>query len=77
MLVSMKIAAKSMDVSTRRKRKTALLTVICMIEKIIEAEETYLDNMPANLQGGETCFLTTQHIKTIYRALDFLHQAYL
>jgi len=77
MLVSLKIASKYLDVSTRRKRKAALLTVISMIEKIIEAEESYLDNMPLNLQNGASCFLTTQHIKTIYRALDFLHQAYL
>lgn len=77
MLVSLKISAKNLDVSSRRKRKSALFIVITMLEKIIDAEEAYMDNMPANLQNSLPCYYTGEHIRTINRALDFLHHVYM
>ena len=43
----------TVDCSTRRKRRTALSSLICTLEQIVEGEIAYRDNMPDNLYGSD------------------------
>ncbi|MDR0375074.1 MAG: hypothetical protein LBH85_05045, partial [Treponema sp.] len=40
------------DVSTRPKRRKAVLSVIALLDRVLAAEEAYLERVPLNLQGG-------------------------
>jgi len=64
------------DYSTRRKRRGALASIITALEHITDAEGTYKDNMPANLQGSEAYENTDYYIGLLEEALDSLHLVY-
>ena len=67
----------SVDCSTRRKRRTALASLISILEQIVEGEITYRDNMPDNLYGSDPYEDSDNNISLMEEALDSLHSAYL
>jgi len=66
----------SIDVSTRRNRRKNLLLLTECVQKICDAEERYLYNIPANLQGGEMYGITEDIIYSLYDVMDGLLQVY-
>ena len=64
------------DYSTRRKRRIALASIIAALEQITDAEGTYRDNMPVNLQGSEAYENTEYYIELLEEALDSLRSVY-
>jgi len=64
------------DFSTRRKRRTALSSIISHLEQISLAEETYRDNMPENLQNSDAYDTTDYYICLLDEAIDSLRSVY-
>jgi len=65
------------DYSSRGKRRTALRYHAEQIEAIRDAEETYKDNIPETLQGGQRYDDANQTIEALDEAVDALSQAFL
>jgi len=64
------------DYSTRRKRRIAMASIITALEQISLAEETYMGNMPANLQESAAYEATDYYVCLIDEALDSLRSVY-
>ena len=64
------------DCSTRRKRRTALYSLICSLEQILDGEITYRDNMPDNFYGSDAYEDADYNISLLDEALDILHSVY-
>jgi hypothetical protein len=64
------------DVATRALRKKAVADVIEKLNRVMKAEECYMENIPDNLQGSDACFAAEECAETLYSAIDFLHAAY-
>ena len=66
----------SIDVSTRRKRRKAVLLAIELLKKIRYAEEQYVARAPRNLHSGGTYFSPDDSVDAITGALISLLDAY-
>jgi hypothetical protein len=64
------------DFSTRRKRRVALSSIISALGQISLAEETYINNMPINLQNSEAYETTEYYISLLEEAIDSLRSVY-
>jgi hypothetical protein len=64
------------DLSTRRKRRSAVHALTHQIERIINNEESYRDNIPENLQASVVFDRADQTIDTLNEALELLESAY-
>ena len=64
------------DYSTRGKRRTALRYHAEQIEAIRDAEETYKDNIPETLQGGQRYDDAAQTVYALDEAVDALSRAF-
>jgi hypothetical protein len=62
--------------ATRQLRRKALKTIIAQLQQIMEAEQTYLDNMPHNLQNSRLSDAAQQTVSDLDEALVFLNEAY-
>ena len=69
-------AIKSVDVSTRAKRKKAACLALALLEHIHAAEEAVLGNVPPNLQGGAVYANAECSAETILDAIMGLMDAY-
>jgi len=72
----MKSLIESVDVSTRGKRRKAMVIVIGLLEKIRFAEEGYMERMPINLQGSNAYDVADESVATIIDAIASLSDAY-
>jgi hypothetical protein len=66
----------SVDVSTRGKRRNAMVLVIELLEKIRNAEEQYMEKIPLNLQSGDAYYETECCVDAIIDAIDGLSDTY-
>ena len=69
-------AGYSPDLSTRRKRRTAVSSIIKQLERIKDNEERCRDNIPDNLQGSAAFDNAEQCIDLLCEAIDLLESAY-
>jgi len=64
------------DCSTRRKRKAALASSICVLEQISLGEAAYRDNMPPNLMASDAYDNADYYISLLEEAIDVLRSVY-
>jgi DNA polymerase III delta subunit len=62
--------------STRPKRRKALQAQIEKLSAIMEAERSYMENIPENLKGSTFSEAAEQTVSAIEEALDLLAEAY-
>ena len=72
----MKTLFDSMDVSTRGKRRKAIAVAVDLLEKIRQAEERYIENIPFNLQSGDAYAAAENSVDLIIDAIISLSDAY-
>ena len=66
----------AIDVSTRGKRRKAIHSIVKHVECIKCAEESYRDNIPANLQASVVFDNADQCVSVLEEAIDLLNSAY-
>ena len=66
----------SLDVSSRRKRRKAVVLVIDMLEKIRFAEEVYRDRIPLDSEDNQALINADYSIDSIVHAIVNLLHAY-
>jgi hypothetical protein len=64
------------DVATRALRKKAVADMIGKPNRIMKAEECYMENIPGNMQGSDIYFAAEECTETLYSAIGFLQDAY-
>jgi enamine deaminase RidA (YjgF/YER057c/UK114 family) len=62
--------------ATRQQRRRALNKVIALLEAIIDAEQSYADNFPANLQSSSPHDAAEQTVSALDEAVNILNEAY-
>ena len=67
---------KSVDVSTRHKRKVATLLAIELLEQIRFAEEKYLERIPCNLKNSCVYATAEDTVDILISAIVTLLSAY-
>ena len=67
---------ESVDVSTRSKRRQAILFVIALLEHIQIAEEANVDRFPLNLQNSDAYSNAENSIEAIADTIICLMDAY-
>jgi hypothetical protein len=67
---------KKDPLSTRGGRRKLLNELIRQLEQLKAAEETYISNIPANLQGSDRYEAAEQSVSDFENALDTLSNAY-
>jgi hypothetical protein len=72
----MKPLIEPLDVSTRAKRRKAVAAAVELLEKILAAEEGYMERMPENLQSGEAYDAAGCSVDIIIDAISGLSDAY-
>jgi hypothetical protein len=72
----MKSLLDSIDVSTRGKRRKAMLLAIELLEKIRHAEELYMERIPPNLQSGDAYATADESVDVLTDAIIGLLDAY-
>ena len=72
----LKAKAAGPDYSTRGKRRTALRYHAEQVEAIRYAEETYKDNIPESLRGGQRYDDADQTVEALNEAVDALSRAF-
>jgi len=73
---SVKSIAATFDISTRGKRRKAVLYIIDLLKKIREAEENYMAKVPLNLQSGDAYAAADESVDAIIDAVNCLEDAY-
>jgi len=66
----------SIDYSTKRRRRTAILSLIQQLEQIKDAEESCRDNIPVNLQSSVVFENADQCVSLLEEAIDLLVSIY-
>lgn len=61
---------------TRQLRRKAVTMLIQQIEAIINAEQEYINNIPANLQNSRVYDTAEQTVSALEEALNILNEAY-
>lgn len=64
------------DVATRALRKKWVGDMIWNLNRIMRAEECYMDNMPDNLKNSEAYDAAEECVEILDSAIDLLHSAY-
>jgi len=75
-MLASKLLIDSLDVSTRAKRRKALLLAVSLLEKIRTAEEGYLERIPFNLQSGDAYANAEYSVDLVTDAIITLVDAY-
>ena len=65
------------DVSTRQKRRKAIVAAIKQVEAIADAEEQYFETIPINLQNSQRYEAAEQAVSSLEEALESLHNVYI
>ena len=60
------------DYSTRRRRRTAINTIIKQLEEIKACEETSMGNIPENLQSSSVYDIAEEAVSSLDEAIDIL-----
>jgi hypothetical protein len=60
------------DYATKRRRRTAITSIVKQLEQIKIAEEQYRDNIPVNLQGSAVYDNAEQSVSWLEEAIDLL-----
>lgn len=63
-------------ISTRRRRRKAVRDIIIFLHSVADAEETYRDNIPENLRGGDAFDAAEEAIEAINEAVALLEGAF-
>ena len=64
------------DVSTRRKRRKIVSSMANRLEKVRDAEENYLFNIPENLQGASIYDAAEQSVSIMDEVIELLGEIY-
>jgi hypothetical protein len=64
------------DVATRSLRKKRIDEIIRNLERIMKAEECFVENMPDNLQNSDACYAAEECTEILDSAIDLLQSAY-
>jgi hypothetical protein len=72
----MKSFIDSVDVSTRSKRRKAMILVIELLKKIRHAEEQYMERIPLHLRSGAAYSAADYSAESILDGLHSLFDAY-
>ena len=67
---------KQSDFSTRRRRRAALASSICVLEQISLGEAAYRDNMPLNLQCSDAYDAADYNVSLLEEAIDVLRSVF-
>jgi hypothetical protein len=67
---------KDKDYSARSSRRKATADIIGKLEKIRDAEERYMQNMPANLQNSSRYESAEQAVEALDEAIGILGEAF-
>lgn len=62
--------------TTRQQRRRAVKILMEQIEKIMDAEQQYKENIPSNLEGSCLYEAAEQAVSAFEEALDILNEAY-
>jgi hypothetical protein len=62
--------------STRLRRRKALTAIVAQLQAIADAENSYLENIPTNLQNGSSYQSAELTVSALHDALDILIEAY-
>ena len=66
----------SPDLSTRRQRRAAIATMVRLLERVLDNETRYMNNIPGNFQSGAAYENAEHCVSTIEEAIDLLLSAY-
>jgi len=66
----------SFKVSTRQQRRKALSALIEQLEKIMDAESQYMENIPENLRNSVRYDAASQSTQVLQAAIDGLNEVY-
>ena len=72
----MKSFIDSVDVSTRSKRRKAMILVIELLKKIRHAEEQHMERIPLHLRSGAAYSAADYSAESILDGLHSLFDAY-
>jgi hypothetical protein len=61
---------------TRRKRRDRVKTIVTRLSEIREAEQTYLDRVPENLQSSESYEIGECAVDALGEIIDLLSDVY-
>jgi hypothetical protein len=64
------------DYGTRHKRRNAVKTILASLSNIRDAERTYLENVPENLQGSESFEVGECAVDALDEIIDLLVELY-
>ena len=64
------------DYSARRKRRNAVKSILLHVTAIRDAEQNYLDNVPDNLQGSESCEIGECAVEILDEIINLLDDIY-
>jgi hypothetical protein len=64
------------DVATRALRKKTVANAIEKLERVMKAEECYMENIPQILRGSDAYFTAEECTETLYSAIGLLRGAY-
>jgi hypothetical protein len=66
----------SPDYSTRQQRRSAVEKILVLLELVLQAEEAYADNIPANLRNSIRYTNAEQSVNTLDEAISVLEEVY-
>jgi hypothetical protein len=64
------------SLTTKAHRRKEIKELLYRLERVLEAEERYRDNIPENLQGSTAYEAAEQSISLLYDATEALGEAY-
>jgi len=67
---------KTVDYSTRKKRREAVANAVRNLTQIMDTEEDYRDRIPTNLQGSEKYERADATVEAINEAIKILKDAF-
>jgi flagellar biosynthesis chaperone FliJ len=67
---------KKSSIETRGRRRLQVGLIIAQLESVKAKEEAYKDNIPENLQSGQTYVNAQQSVQTLEQAIELLEEAY-
>lgn len=67
----------SPNLSTKRQRRATVRRVLEQLQRILDNEENYKDNIPENLQGSEAFLMAEYCVELVGEAIEALETAYI
>ena len=66
----------TLPLDTRKQRRNATQKIVALLEAVRDREETYVSNIPTNLQGGANYEAAAQTIDVLDQAACLLNDAF-